>query len=316
MIVSFLQSWWILAKRPLDGPERVHWDDLRENWQLSSDGHLAIGPLLIAVAAVLALMLLIWTGLPGKVLEALKKGLVRTAAALKSNPTRPPVTPASQTHKELPQKAQAPSTQQPTRRDLFQEGQRAKIRVQLSDTTNLDQRLVDLGATVLGERVQTVTYYHPPDHRPQCAGMGLQLCVDRDNGAEPGLACITWFEPDEREHPTCSQEVQVTVGDDSCAAAFLKAVGFRQARRFEIARQPRRWKQCVISIDTVPHLGRFVEISAASPEHVQGARRALGLDSLRPIHPPYAGLLESYLVQHQIADPFVPLNPTPHKAAG
>ncbi len=50
--------WLLLAKRDLSGAEPVTWRRLQQQWRLSSDGLMAVEPL-IAVAVVLVVLLLI-----------------------------------------------------------------------------------------------------------------------------------------------------------------------------------------------------------------------------------------------------------------
>ena len=60
------QLWQILAKRDLEGSDPVSWSTLQEQWSLSSHDAISLIPLLVLMAAVAAVLVLVWSGLPAR----------------------------------------------------------------------------------------------------------------------------------------------------------------------------------------------------------------------------------------------------------
>ena len=302
MLSSSLQTWWIVAKRPLEGPDPLTWSQLSEDWRLSSNGEFAVEPLLLALGVVLALLVLIWSGVPARFWRFVQNlpslSTVLNSASVLDEPSHKPQMYPQDTA-GVPKNADPAISPAPPQ---SWNGRRFKIWMHVQDFQSVTQRLTSLKAEANQESLERITYYHPPDHQPLCAGMELQLRVTQEtNGRQPGT-CLVWMEPENHKKQQSGREIQLTIGGADLAQDFLKTSGFRVARRFEIRRQPWSWKQCTVSLDTLPHIGRFIEITGPSTEEVIATRRDLDLDSHRHIHYPYPAVLEAYLSQHHVTE--------------
>lgn len=81
--------------------------------------------------------------------------------------------------------------------------------------------------------------------------------------------------------------------DDSAAGMLrlLAALGYESWLTFEKVRESWRLDACAIELDTVPLIGRFVEIEAPDESAIRRALDLLGLEPAGSIKTSYAGLL-------------------------
>lgn len=81
--------------------------------------------------------------------------------------------------------------------------------------------------------------------------------------------------------------------DDSAAGMLrlLTALGYEPWLTFEKIRESWRFESCAIELDTVPLVGRFVEIEAPDEAAIRRGLDLLGLNPVGSIKTSYAGLL-------------------------
>ena len=291
--------WWIMARKPLDGPEPVPLSELREQWRLSSDGVIEIGPLLMAMGVLLVVVAMVWSGVPAKVWQQVQEWSRSTAQSRVGRHVTNRGKVAS--HLALTNAAGGGAV----KFALPSNGAFFSVWLPVDDREAYDRRLAELNADFGGDIKQLVTHYHPPDHRTQCAAMGLQVRIDEEVASSRKQTSLVWLEPQNESSVACTQEVRVTVGDEGWVGRFVEAVGFRVARQFEVIRRQRSLKGCLVCIDTLPHLGLMAEVCGQKSADVLALAQELCPDTKRWQTQPYTMTLEHYVIQHHIHDGYL-----------
>lgn len=175
-----------------------------------------------------------------------------------------------------------------------------EAKMKLTDPQPLIARLTDVGAARGASVVEHNTYFDTPDGSLKAADRGLRLRVEREVDTQDQEIIITYKGPRAAGEVKSRQEIELVVADAQAARELIAALGFAAVRSFEKHRQHWRYQGCEIDIDTLPLLGRFVEIEGPSEQQVLAVREKLGLSSLPLIRESYIAMLETYVQQHGI----------------
>lgn len=207
-----------------------------------------------------------------------------------------------------------------------------EVKHRYDDHAGLETRLTALGATFLGSIHETNIFFDNPDHSLRRSDQGLRLRVEtltpgpsnRSNG-EPGTPPSEHFVPTTlltvthkgpRLHgPLKSRvETEVHVDDATKATTLLESLGFHRTLTFEKIR--RRWllDGCRVELDTVPILGRYVEIEGASEPLILATREKIGLGHLPEERHSYITMIAHHLEQHSLKTRHVGFADHPVKA--
>ena len=76
---------------------------------------------------------------------------------------------------------------------------------------------------------------------------------------------------------------------------LLKALGFEQTMLFEKDRDSWEYGGCKVELDTLPRLGRFMEIEGPSERAVKAVQKELKLEDLPPVRANYAHMVAERL---------------------
>ena len=174
----------------------------------------------------------------------------------------------------------------------------AKMRV--NDLAELDTKLRTLQARRETDVLEHNTYYDTPEAGLRRAGQGLRLRLVRAIDGSNCEAVLTHKGPRDPGATKTRMETELSVAEPEKAADLLAALGYRPVLAFEKRRSSWRLGECRVDIDTLPHLGDFVEIEGPSETSVMAARHRLDMANVTLITKSYLGLLRTYLEQHGI----------------
>ncbi|MFW6059710.1 MAG: class IV adenylate cyclase [Phycisphaeraceae bacterium] len=173
----------------------------------------------------------------------------------------------------------------------------AKMRV--TDRGAIERRLEELGAQHGPSILEQNTYFDSDDHQLKSTDQGLRIRVEVHDG-EAQTATITHKGPRAHGKLKSRTETEVTVSDARAAAELLAALGFLPQLTFEKRRQRWTLDGCHVEMDTLPHLGEFIEIEGPSEEAVLEVRRRLDLAEAPLIRASYIAMLVSHLRENQL----------------
>ena len=135
----------------------------------------------------------------------------------------------------------------------------------------------------------------------------MQLRMSMRQNGVGRVTSLVWASQEGHPSNACARETHLIIGDDANGARLLEMVGFSPIRRFEMHRRQRIWNHCTVSLDTLPYLGGFVEISGATERQVLFVRRELGLDPYTSFLMAYPKMLDPYLHKIKLTDAYIPL---------
>jgi predicted adenylyl cyclase CyaB len=165
----------------------------------------------------------------------------------------------------------------------------AKFRVATHD--DLRRRLSELGAVRRGVYLETNLLFDLPDASLRTSGKGLRVRrVETLEGA-PAVATLTFKGPRRPGPLKDREEIETAIDDPSSACAILMALGFEENLLFEKRRETWRLDDVSVELDTLPTLGRFVEIEGPHEAAIQAARQKLGLAATELVADTYVSML-------------------------
>ena len=336
--------WSSLALRNRDGPEPISLPELQEQWTFSSDELFSLTPLMIAAAIMAAIVILIRSGLPQLIWRACthvlhdqlqvvrpanlspmqKWTLLRIARHGKvSPPSALLISPHTFDHHA---QAYARSVQ-PRRHTKVQSrinkirgmtfGSSAhrhspfKLRMNIEHSDALTPKLAAAGATHVRDVMRVTTYYQNPGHGGRSSqewlGPELSLVLEQDFNHQHRHGILSWTKPPGSDSPRDTKTADLPAGDVSMISDLINDLGYCPTRRVETERRRWTWYGCGISLDTVPYLGRFVEIDGPSEAAIQKVRGRLGLDALPLVEDTDQTMLEDALASRNIQDEYISL---------
>ena len=183
-----------------------------------------------------------------------------------------------------------------------------EIKMRLHDIRELESRLSAMGGEPGGDTIEVNTYLDTADGALRLSDQGLRVRIETPlNQEAPSVATMTYKGPRAHSEVKRRTELEVAVEPASSAIKLLEALGFGSVRQFEKRRRHWQVDDCVVDIDTLPHLGDFVEIEGPSEQAVLTLRHQLGLDQSPLVQESYVAMLETYLREHHISDDVVRL---------
>ena len=172
------------------------------------------------------------------------------------------------------------------------------------------------GAEYLGTVLQTDQFYDQPDQTFPLSGCGLRLrrvkILKRGNVQLDARPIITFKGPIQpRPSVKVRREIEMKVDCATAAAELLCALGLRPIMTIQKSRSSYKLGRCLIELDELPLLGKFIEIEGLSERNVETTRRRLGIRP-RCIHRSYAHLLAERCGELKIASKVITFENFPH----
>ena len=175
----------------------------------------------------------------------------------------------------------------------------AKFKV--TDFRAVRRRLRGLGAVYLGTDLQTDSYYDTPDRRLLGEDKGLRIRHTRRlrspsaaGGKTPKVdirPLLTYKGPaDGHKQAKIRREIQSRVDSHQALGDILAALGLAPTLTIQKKRASYRLGSCLVELDELPVIGRFIEIEAPSPRQIEVVRGELDIHT-KPCTDHYITLL-------------------------
>lgn len=177
-------------------------------------------------------------------------------------------------------------------------GLEIEAKLHVAEFDDVRTRLRQAGATCVGRVLETNRFFDRPDAMLQKFGCGLRvrsLQVLEGAGASPTMTFKGRMQPGPLKiRPEC----EVQVDDADAAASLLAQLGFVQTVSFQKRRESWRCGPCLVELDELPHIGRFVEIEGPSQGDVECVRGRLGFDAAVLERSSYLALIARHCEAH------------------
>ena len=181
-----------------------------------------------------------------------------------------------------------------------------ECKIPVDEFTPIEAKLRKLRADPGGQFVQDDMFFDSPDQRLLQADQGLRLrSFSRQD--PPGAArehVLTYKGTRQPAQLKQREEIEVSVSDPRAMADVLERLGFVLMLHLQKQRKRYHLHDCWIELDTVPLLGRFVEVEGPSHDAIARVVGELGLDLARSITDSYASLLMAQA--HRLGLPTAP----------
>jgi predicted adenylyl cyclase CyaB len=170
-----------------------------------------------------------------------------------------------------------------------------EVKLRIEHLSPVRDRLKSIGATRVGEVVETNTFLDTTDRALLGMHCGLRLRRSRDLATHAEKLKLTWKGPRGEEAVKQREEIEVAVDKADATIDLLGRLGYARQLEFEKRRESWRVDDCAVELDTLPQLGSFVEVEGPSSESVTAVQAKLGLSSLASVAPTYADLVNRHL---------------------
>ncbi len=179
----------------------------------------------------------------------------------------------------------------------------AKIPVETFDVVR--DALRRLGAVYLGTVLQSDTYFDTPQGQLQHSDRGMR--IRRLELLEAGSADwdlrpqLTYKGP--REGDTTyktRREIQTHFDAPYAMIEVLQVCGMVQSMAIQKRRASYRVDACMVELDELPFIGRFVEIEGPDEKTITQLAEMIGLGRRQTLHDSYLHLADSFLTQRNL----------------
>ena len=160
----------------------------------------------------------------------------------------------------------------------------AKLKVDSHELVS--QRLKEAGAQFVAEQVHLDYYFRKtenPEDRP--------LRLRKLKTAQQCKVFLTYKGPKEKSLYKRREEIEFEVSDFDSAKRLLEAIGYYQALAFEKDRQLWHLGGCEVALDTLPLLGKFIEIEGTDESVIKKVQNNIGAGDLEHIKKGYVSLM-------------------------
>ena len=150
-----------------------------------------------------------------------------------------------------------------------------KLRVERHDEVR--SALEAAGAEFVGRVAETNTIFDSADGSLRRSERGLRVrSIEILEGRGPGPT-LTYKGPRQGGPFKRREEIETGIGDVESAVAMLRALGYIERLVFEKRRETWRIGACIVELDEVPTLGRFVEIEGPDDGSIREVMDRIGL---------------------------------------
>jgi predicted adenylyl cyclase CyaB len=167
-----------------------------------------------------------------------------------------------------------------------------ECKIPVNDFAAVEAKLHELRAEPHGEFLQDDMFFDSPDRQLLRADQGLRLRsvtpIDHGPTTQHVLTYKGARQPGQLKQ---REEIEVIICDSGAMADVLQRLGLVLMLHFQKRRKRYRLHECWVELDTVPLLGRFVEVEGPSHDEIVHVVSGLGLDPSQGITDSYASLL-------------------------
>jgi predicted adenylyl cyclase CyaB len=168
-----------------------------------------------------------------------------------------------------------------------------ECKIAVADFKPIEARLEELRAEPHGEFLQDDRFFDTPQERLLGADQGLRLrsVVRKDQEGAATAHILTYKGARQPGLLKQREEIEAGVSDPQAMVDVLDRLGFTLMLRLQKRRKRYKLGGCWVELDTVPLLGRFVEVEGPDGEAIAQVAKGLGLDLSQSITDSYASLL-------------------------
>jgi adenylate cyclase class 2 len=141
-----------------------------------------------------------------------------------------------------------------------------EIKTRSADNGNVERRLLEKGATLLGEHDQVDQYFNHPCRDFAKTDEALRLRKDTKGR-------ITYKGPKVDRFTKTREEIEMNIDDMDKMALILLRLGFRQVAKVSKKRKEYLLDGVTVSLDSVVGLGDFVELEVQGEDAEEGRSR-------------------------------------------
>jgi adenylate cyclase class 2 len=170
-----------------------------------------------------------------------------------------------------------------------------EIKLRVDHLAPIRDRIKVLGAKRVGEVMETNTFFDTPDRALLASDCGLRLRRSHDLKSGKETLVLTYKGPRGEGAVKRREEIECVIAPLESAIEILARMGYERVLSFEKRRES--WKQgrCKIELDTLPHLGSFVEIECQSESDILKLQEKLGVAEHATVVQTYADLVSQIL---------------------
>lgn len=168
----------------------------------------------------------------------------------------------------------------------------AKVRVGSHEAVR--ERLRAGGAVCEGVTRETNTFFDTGDRALLKGDRGLRIRVNRREGGESLV--VTYKGPKNvGEGVKAREEIEVGVDDHDALVELFGKLGYGVTLSFDKVRETWRLPGAEVVLDTLPHLGDFLEVEAGSAEKVREVLEAIGLGAEPMVQESYIKMIAAWI---------------------
>ena len=170
-----------------------------------------------------------------------------------------------------------------------------EIKLKVDDLAPVRAKLQQLGATPAGEVLETNVFFDTPERDLLGSDCGLRLRRSRNITTSREQLIVTYKGPRAEGRVKRREEIEVKVDALDATVDLLARLGYTRFLSFEKRRESWKLDKSTVELDTLPNLGSYVEIEAASEADVNRVQEKLGLTHLTPVTASYPDLVSHHL---------------------
>ncbi len=167
----------------------------------------------------------------------------------------------------------------------------AKLKVESLE--EIRHKLTELGAEFLQEQMQADYHFDDANmtlkETDRCLRLRRQL-VDKNE-----RFFLTYKGAKEKSSFKKRQEIEIEIADSESVRKLFSALGYENVLTIEKKRITWQLGDCVVALDELPLIGKFVEIEGPDEKKIEDVQRSLGLSGLPHIKKSYADLITARL---------------------
>ena len=168
-----------------------------------------------------------------------------------------------------------------------------EAKISVSSLKPIAQRLRQMGAEFVKRVQETDTYLKDSKGRLFKRGCGLRL--RQQKGSAGKTAYLTFKGPKQKGRYKTRTESETEISNFNAAIKIFIGLGYRTAIVVQKTRQIWKWDKCLICLDEVSKLGRFVEVEGPGENQIETVVDQLGLSDHPHISKGYACLMAKAL---------------------
>lgn len=174
-------------------------------------------------------------------------------------------------------------------------GLEIEAKIQVDSHEPVREALKTGGATYVHSAVETDRFFDRADASLRASAVALRLRHVRFAESIAPRTVLTVKGPAGPSRVKTREEVELAVPDVALATRMLELLGFAQTMTIEKSRETWRYGSCVVALDEVPPLGRFVEIEGPDERTVLEVQRSLGLGDREHVPSAYATMIAKHV---------------------